>query len=1164
MEKETREAIERATQRARKLLEDDFASQLAANFDVLRSGTVAENGGSHLSPAQICQRDKIVAALQHKKAAGMSDAEAVNDYLRDAEFTTLNRFVALKMLEARELVQECISRGELSAGYQEFSGMAPGLSLLPNGAGYRLYVESLFDELSTEVKVLFDRRNPASVLWPRRLTFDALLNVLNTPDLADVWGEDETIGWVYQYFNRADERQAARYDQNGQPKAPDNSRELAVRNQFFTPRYVVRFLTDNTLGRIWVEMMHGNTVLVDLCKYLVCPPGEIHQSRRKKDPRDLRVLDPACGSGHFLLYAFDLLITIYEEAHRDLESPPSEATGHKLQDDYPSIGELRIALPGLVLAHNLHGVDIDPRCAQIAQLALWMRAQRAFSDLGVGRSNRTPIRRSNIVVAEPLGGGEGTLKEFLVKLDDAEITDVFSTLAETLTLAGDLGLLLRVEGLVQRGSNRGETGKLFAPTEVRIRSTLEQFIRESNASGHARRLLFSDDAVQGVGFLVTAEKKFDVVLMNPPFGDGTASGIQYLKQTYAEAANDLFSAFVIRGLELRAEHGLVGAITSRTGYFAPSLKEWRKKIYAAGLYLLADLGEGVMDAAMVEAAAYCIGSLQKAVVFRHLLESDKGSALTSAVKNSRNGQQDERVFALDLDLIRNLPDAPLAYWVPEPVVSKLLKFPTFEPSMGSVRKGLRTGDNFRFVRAHWEVTPDSIETRGASHDSADGWVPLVMTGASQPWFSPVYLVINWRNAGRELRAYVLKYGSESRLIQAKEYYFRPGFSWTLRAVRLFPYAIPPGCIFTGSRPMAFAADPDQSSALVSLCASRTSSAFLRFYGEMFARPKFLEGKLKLLPTPSMNERAKVVLRDAFRQGSSLARTEYQYFEPFLEFVAPRLDMCSSTEGGLTFDRSKLLPDHAEAVVRQLFGLTPDESAALERDLREALELADAKPREPEVHNEDSDADDESGAVVLLDSPAERARRIVSYAVGCLVGRWDVRLHAAAGTIERSSDEPLSAFPDGLLLLKSVGRDYPLQLWFDGIAVSDEGHPRDLVAGVDRVLELIGVDVTQVLNSLDESKHDLRIELDGPFFGWHLRTYSLGRRKAPLYWRLSVPSGRYSVWLYVQAFTQDTFFRVQSEYVAHKLAHEERRLEVMEQDAQDKMTIRARDSTVFRC
>src|SRR5207247_989443 len=160
---------------------------------------------------------------------------------------------ALKMLEARELVQECITKGDQSVGYREFCGMAQGVPLLPDAEGYRLFIESLFDELSTEVKVLFDRRDAGSALWPKRQPFEALLEVLNAPDLDGVWVEDESIGWVYQFFNGGDERKKMREES----QAPRNSRELAVRNQFFTPRYVVQFLTDNTLGRTWLQMRGG-------------------------------------------------------------------------------------------------------------------------------------------------------------------------------------------------------------------------------------------------------------------------------------------------------------------------------------------------------------------------------------------------------------------------------------------------------------------------------------------------------------------------------------------------------------------------------------------------------------------------------------------------------------------------------------------------------------------------------------------------------------------------------------------------------------------------------------------------------------------------------------------------------------------------------------------
>ena len=351
---------------------------------------------------------------------------------------------------------------------------------------------------------------------------------ISTPELPGVWGEDETIGWVYQYFNGADERRRCAR----QSQAPRNSRELAVRNQFFTPRYVVQFLTDNTLGRIWYEMRDTDTALAERCDYLVRRPGAEFTLPVKKDPRDLRVLDPACGSGHFLLYAFDLLTTIYEEAHSDADSPRSEATGTTLAEEYPDIESLRRALPGLILQHNLYGVDIDGRCVQIAQLALWLRAQSAYQVAAVDRAERPPIRRSNVIVAEPLVADEEAAKEFLGSVPEEEQRRAFQELISSLALAGDLGLLLRVEMLRATPLQSGYAGDLFISAEERLYEALDRYAAEQATRAAARRRLFADDTYAGLGLISTATQKYDVVLMNPPFGDATGAGRAAIAKLY--------------------------------------------------------------------------------------------------------------------------------------------------------------------------------------------------------------------------------------------------------------------------------------------------------------------------------------------------------------------------------------------------------------------------------------------------------------------------------------------------------------------------------------------------------------------------------------------------------------------------------------------------------
>ncbi len=398
--------------------------------------------------------------------------------------------------------------------------------------------------------------------------------------VADIWTQDEAIGWVYQYFTPKELRDKAR----SESRSPRNSHEMAFRNQFFTPRYVVEFLTDNTLGRIWYEMRKGETKLKDQCRYMVRRPDEVflsemaldghenvredavaiakqlqisnetgfpvfrakdedsfdrltnlalcvnayetkgddwsewHSSARdkiesnrfddfstqdildflfvtqradrhggdgsvftepwfvnaanevrrrvlegrkqdatqeqlvkaphfipqrpKKDPRELKILDPACGSGHFLLYCFDLLHTIYEEAYSDSELGPA------LQQDYPTLDELKRDVPRLILAHNLHGIDIDLRASQIAALALWLRCQRAYQEMGL-KKDRPKITRSNFVCAEPMPGEPAMLKEFVGQLEPRLLGQLVEVVFGKMKLAGEAGSLLKIERDIQ-------------------------------------------------------------------------------------------------------------------------------------------------------------------------------------------------------------------------------------------------------------------------------------------------------------------------------------------------------------------------------------------------------------------------------------------------------------------------------------------------------------------------------------------------------------------------------------------------------------------------------------------------------------------------------------------------------------------------------------------
>lgn len=808
MDQSLRNKLRGVVTQSRKLLEEAVAQVLQGQFGIYATGKKDEvavedaAGLGDLSADDRAFREQILVHLKHVQATGFTPQEtptapALVQMVREVAFTHLNRLCAYKMMEARGLIREAVSRGLKSNGflyYLSLDGHEAEERLYAGGQqylAYRHFLEWLGGTLSEEIGVLFSPHDPANRLFPPQRVLEDVLEQINGEELKGIWTEDEAIGWVYQFFTPKEQRDEARKAS----AAPRNSYELAFRNQFFTPRYVVEFLTDNTLGRIWYEMRRGKTALKDRCQYMVRRPKEVFLGdpaqaakhlgisdssqdhvpptvqaaykgdfanavaeevggyqqwialavppdqygvitgeplkeltdyphvdrvfealdrraddpmlsdplqilaalsqfsltgnggpyavkpmnrlwtafvaavksqversglgqddplnkpvvvphRPKKDPRELKILDPACGSGHFLLYCFDLLLVIYLEAYDDPDLGPA------LKHDYPTPEEFKRAIPGLILSRNLHGIDIDLRASQIAALALWLRAQRAYVESGVPKADRPKVTRSNFVCAEPMPGEEDMLREFLAELYPTVLGQLVRVVFDRMKLAGEAGSLLKIEAEIQatveearrqwlaereqatdrkgnpllftraemtRLSNHPQTGNLFDVLEVdeqqfwqdaegRVVEALRSYARRATNGKGLHRQLFAEDAARGFAFVDVCRKRFDVVLMNPPFGEGSKQAKGYIERSFPRTKNDLYAAFVERVLRMLDAGGMVGAITSRTGFFLSSFQKWREEILLkeARTTVFADLGYGVLDTAMVETAAYCL------------------------------------------------------------------------------------------------------------------------------------------------------------------------------------------------------------------------------------------------------------------------------------------------------------------------------------------------------------------------------------------------------------------------------------------------------------------------------------------------------------------------------------------------------------------------------
>ena len=309
----TRGRLQRFVNDARRVLEEEFTRQLQNDFGMdPNAGSVdALVSLRHINDSQRETARILRDTLAHYTASGdLSVSQGLDRIVREQAFTVLNRLAALRMVEARGLLIESVNNGMQAKGFQLYARLS-GAGLGETGDAYRAYLFSVFDEFAPDLPGLFDRYSPQGRLFPREAALLQVLTLINDGDIAQLWREDETIGWIYQYFNSREERKAMR----DASQAPRNSRELAVRNQFFTPRYVVEFLVDNTLGRLWFNATGGDTRLRENCQFLLVKPDDKPTATtRLRDPRTLKLLDPACGSMHFGLYAFDLLLVIYREA----------------------------------------------------------------------------------------------------------------------------------------------------------------------------------------------------------------------------------------------------------------------------------------------------------------------------------------------------------------------------------------------------------------------------------------------------------------------------------------------------------------------------------------------------------------------------------------------------------------------------------------------------------------------------------------------------------------------------------------------------------------------------------------------------------------------------------------------------------------------------------
>jgi hypothetical protein len=772
-----RRALARAVLDLRTALEEDFGKQLRALG--IREDGEQRPAGRTLTPAEQHVRSVASAVICREVAGGATKEQAFKAYVRDSAFTFLNRMVGLRCLEERGLllvdgqpetaVKVDPARNASSLYWRVRNELGPGT---PPREVWRETLRRAGAAISEQVRVLFDPESEYAALLPLQPTLQRVVDALNAPEIpSETYVQDELLGWVYQYYN-ASEKDAA-YARLAQGKKLERPEELVAATCLYTERYMVDYLLQNTLGALWLEM-HPDSTLPERWPYFVRPAEGAPQPQGAPRPlREITVMDTGCGSGHFLVRAFDLLVEMYREEGREPERE----------------------IPQLIIERNLHGIDIDLRAVQIAALALYLKG------CALAGPGFRP-RRLNLVAADALLPGDEPPAEYLASLrGDREAVAVVKGIWQGLKHVREFGSLLHPERAVDEAIRRQrEEDRRRYPMLQRndahweqwkrelLRGLQEEFERQARSEDLGQRL-FGEEAAKGVSLVEALGRKYDVVVMNPPYAGSKNLSPRlkaFVEREYKEGKRDLYAAFIQRCRDFARRDGYVGMVTQQSWLFLHSYATLRKDVLErTTVATLAHLGPRAFEEIGGEVVNIALFTLRNAapdaqhhlVAFRLIgpkSPAEKDRLLKLAV-SSRAEKAISRTRQSDFSAI---PNSPLVYWLRRRFFELLINEQRLS-QVADVRQGLATADNERFVRYFWEV--DRIE--GADEPRTGRWFWFAKGGRYQKWAGFENLVVDWERDGERIKQHIVDQypylnGNWSWVAKNTSYYFSPGLTYT--------------------------------------------------------------------------------------------------------------------------------------------------------------------------------------------------------------------------------------------------------------------------------------------------------------------------------------------------------------------------------------------------
>lgn len=790
--------------------------------------------GLPLSPAEIEQRDELLRM----------QAEVGHEALRDrAAYTWFNRIVAIRFMDARGWLpsrMRMLSRADGSHGSEAVEN-ALDVEIATADADriaelkmagldeplWRYLFVAQCEELADCLPGVFERVGGAmELLLPQGLMMaDSVVGKLNAVLTDEDWREGVTVlGWMYQYYN-ADVK-----DEFFKSKRKAAAADIAPATQLFTPEWIVRYMVENSLGRLWMLNNPGSS-LRERMEYYIAPDAEHEDFIHISSPEDITLCDPACGSGHILVYAFELLFHMYEErGYRERE------------------------IPELILTKNLAGMEIDSRAAQIAELALAMCARehdRRFFRRGV---------RADVTVLSSIPLGEDELPGN-------------KKLAEEL-------------------SHLGEIGSLFIPSEDEID---ELKAAAASCSDNLFAAATKTKLENAAAICEKLSRRFTCTVANPPYMGSSSFNpfmSKWVKKNYSDVKSDLCTCFIERGFSLAKDRGYAAMVTMQSWMFLGSFEKIRAKVIDnKTIVSMAHLGPRAFDAIggeVVNVTADVIYNGRAAYegAYVRLVDINGSEAkrlkLVEAIQNPACGW----FYRRDADTFKQIPGTPIAYWASDALVESFAKGKRLD-AIATPRQGLATSDNGRFLRKWWEVVPSNTSRdcggRPEAKQSGSRWFPIIRGGSYRKWWGDYDEVVNWFDDGREMKEAILsKYtylSTPDFVIKNQNDYFKPAVSWSKISSSLASFRFAPrGMLFEVAGACLFA-EPNELRYIQAFCNCSIAEIDLAF---MSPTLNFEVGQIGQLPI-IQDEDAEPTVCSLVEGSRSISKADYDSFETSWDF-----------------------------------------------------------------------------------------------------------------------------------------------------------------------------------------------------------------------------------------------------------------------------------------